>query len=379
MPLPTPASRALDTGTAWFLEHTGEAILAATRSNEGAALVERSAPPGHMAPLHVHDEDETYRVMDGELTFFIGEDSVAAVEGDVVVAPAGVARTFRTGPAGASWLVLTRVRSLARFEDFGRAVEPAGLRRACGGLGRDARGLRRGGHRRGQRHPPAGPPGGPAALLAGFARRAPGQKRELPAEEQPDRVQLVAVEAPCPAERADRAVQRRLDRPPAAREAAHAQAAVDDQRERVDPRPHLDQRQPRVARAAAPGRRACSSRSRASGTARAARSSRRAARPGAARARPRAAAAPARARARAPACSRRRRTLAVGGRDVQRRRTTGTPRRRARARATSGERSMSTPTHSTAGFTLRNWSTESPAPAAEVDHAAAGLRERRGM
>lgn len=124
MPLPTPASRALDTGTAWFLEHTGEAILAATRSNEGAALVERSAPPGHMAPLHVHDEDETYRVMDGELTFFIGEDSVAAVEGDVVVAPAGVARTFRTGPAGASWLVLTRVRSLARFEDFGRAVSP---------------------------------------------------------------------------------------------------------------------------------------------------------------------------------------------------------------------------------------------------------------
>jgi hypothetical protein len=40
----------------------------------------------------------------------------------VVVAPAGVARTFRVGSEGTRWLVLTQVRCLDRFADFGRAV-----------------------------------------------------------------------------------------------------------------------------------------------------------------------------------------------------------------------------------------------------------------
>ena len=88
-------------------------------------MVERSAPSGSMAPLLRRDEAETYRVLEGEVVFFVGDDVVWAREGDVIVAPAGVERTFRVDSGGgARWLVVTHVRSLERFTDFGRAVCP---------------------------------------------------------------------------------------------------------------------------------------------------------------------------------------------------------------------------------------------------------------
>ena len=88
------------------------------------ALVERSARRGHMAPLLRRSEPETYRVLEGEVVFFVGHDMVWAGPGDLVVAPADVPRTFRVASAEARWLVLTEVRSLERFNDFGRAVSP---------------------------------------------------------------------------------------------------------------------------------------------------------------------------------------------------------------------------------------------------------------
>jgi mannose-6-phosphate isomerase-like protein (cupin superfamily) len=112
--------------TRWFLDQVASAALE-DRSGDGqVALVERAVPGGAMAPLHARDnEAETYRVIDGLVTFFVGGEAVVAGPGDVVVAPAGVPRTFRVESAGARWLVLTRVRSLSLFEDFGRAAAPA--------------------------------------------------------------------------------------------------------------------------------------------------------------------------------------------------------------------------------------------------------------
>src|SRR3954449_9893526 len=101
----------------WFTEE-----LQSAASTGHAAMLERSAPEGHMPPLVRRDEQETYRVLAGEVVFFVGNDMVWAGPGDVVVAPAGVARTFRASSEGARWLVLTHVRSLDRFTDFGRAV-----------------------------------------------------------------------------------------------------------------------------------------------------------------------------------------------------------------------------------------------------------------
>jgi hypothetical protein len=77
-----------------------------------------------MPPLLRRDEAETYRVLEGEVLFFIDDEVVPAAPGDVVVAAAGAERTFRVVSENARWLVLTRVTSLERFLDMHRAVVP---------------------------------------------------------------------------------------------------------------------------------------------------------------------------------------------------------------------------------------------------------------
>jgi mannose-6-phosphate isomerase-like protein (cupin superfamily) len=103
----------------WFAD---EVALAASSPAGRVAMVERSAPEGHMPPLVRRSVAETYRVLSGEVLFFVGGDTVWARSGDVVVAPADIERTFRVASEDARWLVLTQVPSLDRFHDFGRAV-----------------------------------------------------------------------------------------------------------------------------------------------------------------------------------------------------------------------------------------------------------------
>src|SRR3954467_13819898 len=93
----------------WFAEELASA--ASSPSDGQVAMVERTAPPGPMPPLVRRDEQETYRVLTGEVVFFVGDDAVWAGPGDVVVAPAGAARTFRVGAEGTRWLALPHTRS----------------------------------------------------------------------------------------------------------------------------------------------------------------------------------------------------------------------------------------------------------------------------
>ena len=61
-----------------------------------AVMVERSASVrGLMTPLHVRDEAETYRILEGSVTFFIGSEAVLARASEVVIVPAEQARTLR--------------------------------------------------------------------------------------------------------------------------------------------------------------------------------------------------------------------------------------------------------------------------------------------
>jgi mannose-6-phosphate isomerase-like protein (cupin superfamily) len=118
--------------TEWFADEVASAARGTSAGAGEVAMVERSAPEGFMPPLLSRDESETYRVTEGQVVFFVGNDMVWAEAGDIVVAPAGAARTFRVGSPSARWLVLTRVRSLDRFVDFGRAVS---MPRAVAGNG----------------------------------------------------------------------------------------------------------------------------------------------------------------------------------------------------------------------------------------------------
>jgi quercetin dioxygenase-like cupin family protein len=117
-----------ETTSQWFIDELVAAALDVSARPLQASLVERTAPEGAMPPLTQREEAETYRVLEGEVLFFIDDEVVPAGPGDVVVAAAGAQRTFRVESEEARWLILTRVKSLESFLDFNRAVvEPVSV------------------------------------------------------------------------------------------------------------------------------------------------------------------------------------------------------------------------------------------------------------
>jgi quercetin dioxygenase-like cupin family protein len=88
-------------------------------------LIEIVVPAGHGSPWHTHpDEDEWFYVLDGEVTFYVGDARLALSAGAFAFGPKGVPHTFIGGaPDGARALVGFQP---FLFEGFLREVgEPA--------------------------------------------------------------------------------------------------------------------------------------------------------------------------------------------------------------------------------------------------------------
>lgn len=59
------------------------------------AMMEQVARRGNVPPRHIHhQEDETFYVVEGEMTFFIGNETIKATPGTMVFAPRHVAHSF---------------------------------------------------------------------------------------------------------------------------------------------------------------------------------------------------------------------------------------------------------------------------------------------
>lgn len=77
--------------------------------------VEVDDPRGSAPPLHIHhQEDETFYVLDGELTLFAGADRIDAGAGDFVFVPSGITHTYLVRSERARMLITF---SPAGFED----------------------------------------------------------------------------------------------------------------------------------------------------------------------------------------------------------------------------------------------------------------------
>jgi quercetin dioxygenase-like cupin family protein len=102
------------------------ATIKATAEQTGGqyTLVEILAPEGFASPLHVHhSEDEAFYILEGEMTFYVGEQTIKARPGSFLFGPREVPHAFTvdSGPAK-----LLFVLSPAGFEDLIREMgEPA--------------------------------------------------------------------------------------------------------------------------------------------------------------------------------------------------------------------------------------------------------------
>ena len=118
------ASESVHTG--WFVERLREQALAPPPRSGRMTLVEREVTRRSvMPPLHAHEDDVSYYVLSGALTFFVGDEIVPARGGEVVVVPREVPHTFRVESDRARFHVLARVTSARAFEDFGLALAEA--------------------------------------------------------------------------------------------------------------------------------------------------------------------------------------------------------------------------------------------------------------
>jgi mannose-6-phosphate isomerase-like protein (cupin superfamily) len=119
----------------WFLNTLVTVHASHDEGQDGVSLIESRAPYGDSPPLHVHHtEDEVFHVLEGELRLQAGDDEVWLRAGETLVAPMGVAHTYRVESfEGARWMVVTThgdferfVRALSRPADRGELPAPAG-------------------------------------------------------------------------------------------------------------------------------------------------------------------------------------------------------------------------------------------------------------
>lgn len=120
-----PMVTAEDEGEArWWLGAL--AVIKATAQNTGGKLtvVDITDPPGVEAPLHVHHrEDEAFWVLDGNVTFEVGGETIEAGVGDFVFGPRDVPHRYKVGDAGSRMLFIL---TPGGFEDLVRATsDPA--------------------------------------------------------------------------------------------------------------------------------------------------------------------------------------------------------------------------------------------------------------
>ena len=119
-----------DGETVWFLAN--RMTLKATAESTGGAfgLVESCIAPGFSPPLHVHrNEDESFWVLEGEVTMQCGDRTFKATAGAFVFLPRDVPHTFRVeGHTPARMLTIMTPGGGERFfVDAGRAPEHDGL------------------------------------------------------------------------------------------------------------------------------------------------------------------------------------------------------------------------------------------------------------
>jgi mannose-6-phosphate isomerase-like protein (cupin superfamily) len=114
-----------DEGEAWWWVGVLASIKATKEQTDGRyTLVEILAPEGYPGVLHVHHrEDEGFWILEGELTFYVGDQTMKARPGSFLFGPKDVSHAFTvdSGPAR-----LLFVLSPAGFEDLIREMgEPA--------------------------------------------------------------------------------------------------------------------------------------------------------------------------------------------------------------------------------------------------------------
>jgi mannose-6-phosphate isomerase-like protein (cupin superfamily) len=93
----SPFTYARGEGQSFYFLGTLMTLKAGSAETNGQfSLIEQVAPPGFATPLHLHHgEDEAMYILDGTVTFFVGDQVINAAPGAFVYLPKDVPHAFR--------------------------------------------------------------------------------------------------------------------------------------------------------------------------------------------------------------------------------------------------------------------------------------------
>ncbi|HEX4952057.1 MAG TPA: quercetin 2,3-dioxygenase [Thermoanaerobaculia bacterium] len=118
-------ARSADLGNSvWYMGHLLTFLATGEDTNWHFTLIEARAVRGGEPPPHIHHlEDELYFVLEGEVTFFVGEETYEAGPGSTVFLPRGVPHWFTLNSETARTLILLTPAGLEGY--FRALAEPA--------------------------------------------------------------------------------------------------------------------------------------------------------------------------------------------------------------------------------------------------------------
>ena len=108
----------------WFFGALAEIKATAADTAGQMTIVEMTYGPGGAAPLHVHHrDDEGFWILEGDVTFEVGDTTIEASAGDYLFGPRDIPHRFRVGDKGCRMLFILVPGG---FEDLVRATsQPA--------------------------------------------------------------------------------------------------------------------------------------------------------------------------------------------------------------------------------------------------------------
>ena len=101
----------------WFMGQLATVKMGSDETRGRCALLEFVTPAGGGPPYHVHrHEDESFYVLAGEMTFYVGDAVIQAKEGSFAFGPRNVPHTFVVGSqTPARYLLFTEPAGFDRF------------------------------------------------------------------------------------------------------------------------------------------------------------------------------------------------------------------------------------------------------------------------
>jgi mannose-6-phosphate isomerase-like protein (cupin superfamily) len=108
----------------WFLDNLVHVHIDGDSSRGSLALAEMRGRRGDMPPLHVHHgDDETFYVIDGELSLFVAGEQRILGPRQAALAPREVPHCYRVESEEARWLLINLPAGLDAF--IREVAEPA--------------------------------------------------------------------------------------------------------------------------------------------------------------------------------------------------------------------------------------------------------------